>query len=213
MACFCSSPVFEVLYRTLNSNQQPLAPVRPGLLRPSLGPALKSASTPRLPDPVRLHPLRPQPRLASSPLQPMCVRCRRHTGPACHPLPPPSSTRAQARLPRCGLHAKRSTPALFKAPPPPKSSHPNPSHLSSSALPQTLAPRPPSICLAAASPPSRSTSRASLGRVEVTGVIGSRRRSPQYPHDLAGVSPPQALASRDHVWFEDRWMVASLCDE
>jgi hypothetical protein len=21
------------------------------------------------------------------------------------------------------------------------------------------------------------------------------------------------LASEDHVWFEDRWMVASLCDE
>jgi hypothetical protein len=23
----------------------------------------------------------------------------------------------------------------------------------------------------------------------------------------------EAVAAEDHVWFEDRWMVASLCDE
>jgi hypothetical protein len=25
--------------------------------------------------------------------------------------------------------------------------------------------------------------------------------------------PLEALGPEDHVWFEDRWMVASLCDE
>jgi hypothetical protein len=25
--------------------------------------------------------------------------------------------------------------------------------------------------------------------------------------------PPTSPMTEDHVWFEDRWMVASLCDE
>jgi hypothetical protein len=29
----------------------------------------------------------------------------------------------------------------------------------------------------------------------------------------AGVAPPPTSDAEDHVWFEDRWMVASLCDE
>jgi hypothetical protein len=28
-----------------------------------------------------------------------------------------------------------------------------------------------------------------------------------------GVMKPVLSLSEDHVWFEDRWMVASLCDE
>jgi hypothetical protein len=32
--------------------------------------------------------------------------------------------------------------------------------------------------------------------------------------ESVSVSPPFAqLLFEDHVWFEDRWMVASLCDE
>jgi streptogramin lyase len=26
-------------------------------------------------------------------------------------------------------------------------------------------------------------------------------------------TPQSLVATEDHVWFEDRWMVASLCDE
>jgi hypothetical protein len=29
----------------------------------------------------------------------------------------------------------------------------------------------------------------------------------------AGIAQRLAVTPEDHVWFEDRWMVASLCDE
>jgi predicted Co/Zn/Cd cation transporter (cation efflux family) len=30
---------------------------------------------------------------------------------------------------------------------------------------------------------------------------------------MVALQMPQTLLFEDHVWFEDRWMVASLCDE
>jgi hypothetical protein len=32
-------------------------------------------------------------------------------------------------------------------------------------------------------------------------------------HDLSTTAWPARFEAEDHVWFEDRWMVASLCDE
>jgi hypothetical protein len=32
-------------------------------------------------------------------------------------------------------------------------------------------------------------------------------------HDLFSLNSVQVHKDEDHVWFEDRWMVASLCDE
>jgi hypothetical protein len=37
--------------------------------------------------------------------------------------------------------------------------------------------------------------------------------SAQLPQQSMSVQPTQHVGSEDHVWFEDRWMVASLCDE
>jgi hypothetical protein len=31
--------------------------------------------------------------------------------------------------------------------------------------------------------------------------------------EVGAVPVPTNEAGEDHVWFEDRWMVASLCDE
>jgi hypothetical protein len=36
--------------------------------------------------------------------------------------------------------------------------------------------------------------------------------SPTLPH-ASSARGTQAPSTEDHVWFEDRWMVASLCDE
>jgi hypothetical protein len=33
------------------------------------------------------------------------------------------------------------------------------------------------------------------------------------PVDICFGSIPATSSAEDHVWFEDRWMVASLCDE
>jgi hypothetical protein len=32
-------------------------------------------------------------------------------------------------------------------------------------------------------------------------------------HSTFLAAPPPCLDTEDHVWFEDQWMVASLCDE
>jgi hypothetical protein len=44
------------------------------------------------------------------------------------------------------------------------------------------------------------------------GRCGSFRTSTPLPFRLT-VTPGAGGKAEDHVWFEDRWMVASLCDE
>jgi hypothetical protein len=66
---------------------------------------------------------------------------------------------------------------------------------------------------------SLSTSRQDLeARYKSSNEVNTTPRSPRTKPEKMEKSEdlPRKLlnlASEDHVWFEDRWMVASLCDE
>jgi hypothetical protein len=57
-----------------------------------------------------------------------------------------------------------------------------------------------------------------VARVVATGAVASEV-SPRTSLEAARQSAEdrattvETAAAEDHVWFEDRWMVASLCDE
>jgi hypothetical protein len=55
--------------------------------------------------------------------------------------------------------------------------------------------------------PRRRVSAATTALDCLAASRASRRRNPCLN------SWPETLDCEDHVWFEDRWMVASLCDE
>jgi hypothetical protein len=74
------------------------------------------------------------------------------------------------------------------------------------------------------SPPRFPTSLSSRAhQINSTSIISPfllpRRPSPAPLRPVAGVrEPPHAdrvspRTTKDHVWFEDQWIVASLCDE
>jgi hypothetical protein len=74
---------------------------------------------------------------------------------------------------------------------------------------------PPSI--GAAEEGTRGGGGAGGDEIEPRGATGSKRSWEVCPHgalEMAGGCAGAAGGSgEDHVWFEDRWMVASLCDE
>jgi hypothetical protein len=67
--------------------------------------------------------------------------------------------------------------------------------------------------------PSPRAAEAVEETVPGTGVGGGAARQPTREATRAAEAPtraaeaPTRAADEDHVWFEDRWMVASLCDE
>jgi hypothetical protein len=50
-----------------------------------------------------------------------------------------------------------------------------------------------------------------FGSFPATSITLAAATSPTAP--VKALVTPVATPSEDHVWFEDRWMVASLCDE
>jgi hypothetical protein len=50
------------------------------------------------------------------------------------------------------------------------------------------------------------------GKVDVMPAFLAPNKSPTKSRVVSNF-PAELNYSEDHVWFEDRWMVASLCDE
>jgi hypothetical protein len=57
------------------------------------------------------------------------------------------------------------------------------------------------------------TGHAWAARDEQHPQVNSPKFNSRSPDSLHGFAQDFGHSSEDHVWFEDRWMVASLCDE